>query len=438
VRIAFFLGAFPLVSETFILRQITGLMDLGHDVRIFAERPGVGSPVHPEVYRYNLLDRTAYLNLPGATEMELPVWPIYEKTWAPGSAVATWNGRRVLEALPAFVRCFTTTPALTLKALSESEFGYQAASLSSLYRLEMLCRKGGKFDVLHAHFGPIGSNFRLAKALFRVPLVVSFHGYDFGWWPRKNGADCYRQLWRDLDCATVNSDYTRSRVRALGCPEHKLHKLPVGLNPDDFPFRERILGHAETVRILTVARLVEKKGYEHCIRGIAELRHRAGNIHYTIIGDGPLRGSLESLIGELGLSSVVSVLGAVDSAEVRQRMSESHIFLLGSVTAGNGDEEGQGLVLQEAQACGLPVVATRHGPFPEGVLEGQSAFLVPERDARAMADRLFELIQQSQLWPDMGRRGRDFVLQHFDIRQLNVALTDLYSTVISRAHGSAG
>jgi colanic acid/amylovoran biosynthesis glycosyltransferase len=88
LRIAFLLGSFPVISETFILRQITGLLDLGHDVRIFANaRPEASAPVHPEVAKYDLLNRATYIDGPAESIFwELPVWPLTHRTWSPGAA----------------------------------------------------------------------------------------------------------------------------------------------------------------------------------------------------------------------------------------------------------------------------------------------------------------------------------------------------------------
>jgi colanic acid/amylovoran biosynthesis glycosyltransferase len=92
-----------------------------------------------------------------------------------------------------------------------------------------------------------------------------------------------------------------------------------------------------------------------------------------------------------------------------------------------GDQEGQGLVLQEAQACGLPVVATEHGAFPEGLVDGKSGFLVPERDTEALAARLQRLISNAAAWPAIGNAGRAFVQDRYDIRKLNHRLLSLYA-----------
>jgi len=102
-------------------------------------------------------------------------------------------------------------------------------------------------------------------------------------------------------------------------------------------------------------------------------------------------------------------------------------------TSVEGDQEGQGLVLQEAQACGLPVVATRHGAFAEGIINGKSGFLVPERDVEALVERLSFLIEHPEIWPAMGREGRAFVEAHYDIQQLNQQLVAIYTNAIKRS-----
>jgi len=229
---------------------------------------------------------------------------------------------------------------------------------------------------------------------------------------------------------TVNSDYTRSRVEKLGCPPEKLRRLPVGLDPAEFPCRERALSAGETVRLLTVARLTEIKGHEYAIRAVAKLKVAGTPIRYDVVGDGPLRKKLEELVRELGLETTVVFHGACVSDKIKVLYAQAHLFLLTSVSV-EGDQEGQGLVLQEAQACGLPVIATRHGALPEGLSDGQSGWLVPERDVAALEERLLFLIAHASDWSMMGRAGRSLVEQRYDIRNLNRQLGAIYAKAIA-------
>lgn len=433
MRIAFFVGGFPLISETFISRQISGLIDLGHEVDIFAEkRPPEEMPIHPEVLKYDLIAKTHYIDTPPASNYwEMPVLPISGQTWLPGSEKPEQNLNRIMHALPTILKCALRSPKVTADVLSSSKYGYQALSLSALYRLSKLCEQSKKYDVLHAHFGPNGNTFRFAKQLWKAPFVVTFHGYDFSIVPQKEGRNVYQNLFEIVDAVTVNSKYTRSQVESLGCPAHKIHKLAVGLNLDEFPFHGRELKPGEKVRVVTVGRLTEKKGLEYSIRAIANVREKHPEIVYDIIGEGALRPKLQDLIQQLAVGDVIRLHGARDTNYVRQIMEQSHIFVLSSVTAENGDQEGQGLVLQEAQASGLPILATDHNGFSESIAPNESGFLVPERDVAALSERLTYLLEHPHIWSKMGRAGRKYIGETYDIRMLNRQLVCLYEQIIN-------
>ncbi|PYX67457.1 MAG: colanic acid biosynthesis glycosyltransferase WcaL [Acidobacteria bacterium] len=431
LRIAVFVGTFPVVSETFIVRQIAGLFNLGHSVDIYADcRAEPNTPIPGEVEKHRLMDRATFMDMPPeSAPWEIPVWPLTGRTWPPGAEKSVHNSIRFARVIPKLLSCLKSHPALTMSVLKPSEYGYQAKSLSALYRLAKLTSMRRQYDLLHAHFGPIGNSFRFARQLWKAPLIVSFHGYDFSTFPRKHGGDFYVKLFATADVITVNSEYTRLQVEKLGCPPSKIQKLPVGLDLAEFPFHERSPKSGEPIRLLTVGRLVDIKGYEFAIRGYAKLKQRHSSLCYDIVGDGPLRQKMEKLISELNLQNSVTLHGARESAVVRRMMDGAHIFLLASVSI-DGDQEGQGLVLQEAQASGLPVIATQHGAFPEGVVAGESAFLVPERDPDAIAERLAFLIEHSETWPAMGQRGRKFVEQNYDIHKLNLQLAGIYEKAI--------
>src|SRR5947199_180766 len=186
LRIAMFVGSFPVVSETFILRQITGLIDLGHEVDVYADtRAEPGAAAQPEVAGYRLLERTTFMDMPAeSAPWEIPAWPITGRTWLPGTGTSSLNFFRVARVVPKWLRSFAKAPRLAMQVVRPSEYGFRATSLSALYRLAKLCGVSRRYDILHAHFGPVGNNFRFARALWTVPLVVTFHGSDFCVLPR--------------------------------------------------------------------------------------------------------------------------------------------------------------------------------------------------------------------------------------------------------------
>jgi colanic acid/amylovoran biosynthesis glycosyltransferase len=252
--------------------------------------------------------------------------------------------------------------------------------------------------------------------------------------PRREGRHCYARLFQTADLVTVNSNYTWNQVRSLGCVEAKLRKLPMGFDPGACSFAER--RPAPVIRLISVARLVTIKGHEYCLRAVAEARSHLP-LHYDVVGEGEERGKLETLTQELGLQDVVTFHGAMTGPALNSLLNAAHLFLLCSVDV-HGDQEGQGLALVEAQACGLPVIATRHGGLPESMIEGGSGWLVAERDVTALAGRIAEAVDCSNEWPAMGRRGRTWVEEHFDVRALNKRLADFYrESIMGRQHSRA-
>jgi colanic acid/amylovoran biosynthesis glycosyltransferase len=412
------------------------MMDLGHEVDIYSERsPNDDEPVHPEFERYALRERTTYLDTEMPAESghwSLPIQPVWGKTWLPGADRPVHNAVRVLRAMPTLLRSFASAPALTIEVLQPSVYSQQARTLEALYHLSSLSGRAGKYDVIHAHFGPVANNFRFAREVWNAPLVVTFHGYDYCMIPHERGRNVYDLLFQDADAVMAISDYARTKLEVLGCPTEKLRVLHAGVCLADFPYHRRTLGEGETVRILAVGRLVEKKGFEFAIRAIALVRRKYSNLRYDIIGDGPLRTALQRLVRELGLEEVVSLLGAADSDFIRERMAQAHLFLLASVTASDADQEGIPVSLMEAQATGLPVLSTNHSGIPELIADGASGTLVPERDTEALADRLVHMIEHSSEWPRMGREGRRIVEARFNVTALNHDLAQLYKEVCAK------
>jgi colanic acid/amylovoran/stewartan biosynthesis glycosyltransferase WcaL/AmsK/CpsK len=436
MRIAFFLHRFPSLSETFVLRQITGLLDLGHDIEIFSERrpPEDVELNPPEMAEYDLAERTTYLDTempPESGVWSLPVWPITGETWLPGAEQPIANRARIQHALPTILRCLDVAPELAIQTIDADQYGEQALSLEALYHLGSLLQRAGDYDLIHAHFGPVANNLRFARALWHVPMIATFHGYDYSMIPRTLGRGVYRRLFEEVDAVTTISEYARTQLVKLGCPAEKLHLTRMGLRLEDFPLSPRALNQGETVRILSVGRLVEKKGLEFALRAVALVSQQNKNLSYDIVGDGPLSPKLQQLIHDLNLESIVTLWGAQENSFVRQQMAKAHLFVLPSVTAGDGDQEGIPVSLMEAQASGLPVLSTRHSGIPELVIDGESGILVPEKDTQALTAGLLRLIGHPQDWARMGRAGRKIVEENYNIASLVPDLMKLYQATVS-------
>ena len=382
LRVACFVPSFPELSETFILRQIVGLLDRGHDVRIFAHEAAQGGRDHPDVERHGLLRRTRVIG---------------------GDAPSRPSERKGRAALGAFLRCL------------HPETARAAGGWGALVRTLSALRGEAPFDVVHCHYGVTGLRYGLAARLWDAPLVVSFYGYDVSRYPRERGERVYQPVFANAQRVISLSEHMDARLRALGCAPALLRRVPLAVDAADGPSEDTTARTARDgeapPRLLTVARLVEKKGIAVALHAIAQLRDMQTDVQYDVIGDGPLRAELESLCETLGLADRVRFLGAVPNAHVLRAMGEADLFVLPSVTAANGDEEGTPTVLLEAAYARLPVLATQHAGIPDIVADGESGVLVQEGDPDALADGLRTLITERQRWAAMGEAGRRLVIE---------------------------
>jgi colanic acid/amylovoran biosynthesis glycosyltransferase len=409
MRIAFLVNQFPSVSETFILNQITGLIDRGHEVDIYAGAPAETAEVHSEVERYHLLDRTYY-------------WPPM-----PHNPL-----NRILKGSRFFLENFSKEPAVLLRSLNVFHYGKKAAFLQLLYRAIPLLEKQ-PYDIIHCQFGPTGLIGEVLRAIGAIKgkLIVSFRGFDISRCLEGGDDHLYDRLFDTADLFLPVSENIKQKLIGLGCEEKKIVIHRSGIDCSEFSFSPRPIHSGGKIRILTVARLIEKKGVKYGIRAIAKLREIRRDIEYTVVGDGPLKGELIRLIQALDIGDEVELVGWKKHEDVIQVLENSDILLAPSVTARSGDQEGIPNVLKEAMAMGLPVVSTLHSGIPELIQDRVSGFLVPERDVDALAEKLKYLIEHQEMWSEMGSAGRKQVEENYDINKLNDRLIELYRQLLN-------
>jgi colanic acid/amylovoran biosynthesis glycosyltransferase len=218
----------------------------------------------------------------------------------------------------------------------------------------------------------------------------------------------------------------QDKLIELGTDPARTHVHHMGTSLRSIRFRPRYRGPHQPLFVLTVGRLVEKKGIEYGVEAIAQLARHGVDVRYNIIGDGPLRSRIESLIRSLGVEDRVHCLGWQDSRVVMAMMETADILLAPSVTTADGDQEGIPVTLMEAMAAGMLVVASRHSGIPELVEHGVSGILVPERNARVIAAAILNLVDDAVHWSEMSRAARDRVTEDFDIDRLNLELVERF------------
>jgi colanic acid/amylovoran biosynthesis glycosyltransferase len=301
-------------------------------------------------------------------------------------------------------------------------------SLRLFYLLLELAK--GNFDILQCHYGTIGLAGLFAKNVgISGKLCTVFHGFDLSRYLTDSNENPYRKLLQQGNLFLPISNLWRDKLIQLHCEPGRIIVHHMGIDLDKFAYTEKNITTGDTIKILTVGRLTEKKGHRYALEAIAKIIARRPNIEFLIAGDGPLRDELTALTRKLNIEKQVCFLGPLQQNEISALYQQAHIFLLPSVTAADGDQEGIPVVLMEAQACGLPVVATLHSGIPELVADGKSGFLVPERDADRVTEALEHLIKNPHLWKEMGRHGRDIVQQQYNIKTLNQNLAKIFQNL---------
>ncbi len=418
MRIAFFVDQFPSLSETFILNQITGLIDRGHEVDIYCDRPSNTNQMHPEVTEYQLLKRIYYTPVPG------------NLAW------------RCLKAIFLFLFNFAQAPATILRSLNffkyrRSFYGDLANFLTPLYLIIPLLKQQ-PYDIIQCHYGRNGLKAVLLKDLGAIEgkIVTTFHGYDISRYLQIHGEHIYDYLFERADLLQPISNYWYEKLISLGCDPNKvrIEVHHMGIDCTKFvPFLNQSTDSQE-VTIIGIARLVEKKGLCYGIQAVAQLlkKHPRLHISYQIVGDGVLRKELEAQIKQLEVTKEVELLGWKKQQEVQIIIGQADIILAPSITSEEGDCEGIPVSLMEAMAQGIPVVSTYHSGIPELVEDGVTGYLVPEKEVSELTQKLEYLVSNPRLRKQMGLAGRKKILQEYNIELLCDRLVKTYQQLLSK------
>lgn len=411
MKIGYLVGEFPRLSETFILDEVKEHRRNGVDLTVIA----LNAPVPGSNAAANI------------GNVDIPVLYVYRR-----------HGRMLrLERLWLAFLALATQWRLW-PVLFDARFGSGADRMNILgfaYRLRTVARQGG-IDLLHCHFG---TRAHLAAALRSLGLmdakiVTTFHGFDLSALIKRKGQDHYQLLFRFGALFLPISEMWARTLRELGCDPARIVVHRVGIDCALNEFRERRLDPRANapVKLISVGRLVEKKGHAYTLRALAELRRVRRDLSVTldIVGEGELMDALKAEAAELHLEDLVKFHGGLPHSRTLALLEDADVFILPSVTAGDGDMEGIPVSLMEAMARGMPVISTYHSGIPELVEDGVSGFLVPERDVPALAAAVQRAIDSAHKWPEIGRAGRRMVEHEFNRRKLGRRLIEHYGRLL--------
>jgi colanic acid/amylovoran biosynthesis glycosyltransferase len=349
----------------------------------------------------------------------------------PSETFVLAQARALSEYVPTFAGLERAHPSLPLPPelvlLSDSRPSisdlraklYRRTGIAPLFHGEA---KRARPDLVHAHFASGGrSALPLARAL-GVPLLVTFHGADVT--VQGLQKNYHKRLSEQGSLFLCVSQFIRDRALEAGFPAEKLRVHYIGIDRELFTPAS---SPEPPQGVLFVGRLVEKKGCEYLLRAMKLVQQAQPHCDLAIIGDGPLRHSLEALARDLNVRC--QFRGVQPAVVVRECLKKTRIFCVPSVTAANGDSEGFGIVFAEAQAMGVPVVSTTHGGIPEVVAHRLTGLLVPERDYEALAEALSLLLADADLWQRLRCAALQRMEQQFDLRTQTGLLEKIYKEV---------
>jgi len=409
LRIAMFVGSFPVLSETFIINQIVGLLDAGYQVSIFSLHEPRHSLTHPKVVEHNLTERCTYLRQSKAS-----------------------NASRLFGILTSLVtqpRWYTRRGRLLLRLCLKRTPGWERNATFKLAEQNLL---EGPFDLVHCQFGDLGQKVLplFESGVLNGKLITSIRGHDVTQSNRFD-RDFYAELVRRCALFMPVSESMRGKLIELGANSEKIRIVRSGIDCKRLSYTPPSNKATKQLRIVSVARLVEMKGIEFAIRAMAMLDAENVPFSYRVIGDGPLRYELESLSQELGLRHKVVFLGPQSHETVVQQLTQADVMLMPSVTASNGEQEGLPNAIKEAMALGVLVVASDHSGIPELVIPEVTGVLTQERDVEGIAKALRTLLRDRESWDSVAHSARRMVEDEYDLPVVQQELIAGYRSVFS-------
>jgi colanic acid/amylovoran biosynthesis glycosyltransferase len=287
-------------------------------------------------------------------------------------------------------------------------------------------------SLVHAHFA---YDAVWALPLCRrtgLPLVTTFHGADV-YNPNvvRSFRAAYAQLFARGARFLALGRRMLDRAVQIGCPCEKLRLVRLSVDVDEFAFSPRPPVRDRLV-LLFCGRLIEVKGLRYVIEAMARLKAMGTPAELRVIGYAdPPDQDYPALARDLGVSDCVAFLGYQPPAAVRRQMVQAHVFVQPSVTTANGIMEGaHPVTLIEAQATGCPVIATRHSDMPDAMCDGETGWLVDERQPEQIAERARWFWDRREDLDAFGRRAREYVVANHNAAVEGRNLEAIYDEVL--------
>jgi glycosyltransferase involved in cell wall biosynthesis len=408
--VVYVVGTYPLLTTTFIDREISALRGWGLDVRIVAaRRPPPDAPLSRQ--QQELARGTSYL---------IPIaWP----------CLVAAHLRYLLTRPHVYLGTLAHLvsrrhPDLRARAKTVLHFG------EGVYAAHLV--RDGDVRELHAHFADRAATIALvASRLLRRPFSLSVHA----------GADIFvrpvllREKFAEAHHVVTCTSHNKAHLARLVGErlDRKVSAIPHGL--DLTGYRPGPAANNGLPTVLAVGQLAERKGFAHLIAACAVVRNQGHRFECRVIGRGPQRAQLEDLVAAMSLADVVSLLGAVSHDVVIGHYRRATMVVLPCVRTADGDVDGIPNVLVEAMATGVPVVSSALPAVQELITDGVNGLLVPPGNVERLAAAMSRLLDDPQLRQRLGAEARRTVVERFDVEKNVRRLADTLWPDLAEANG---
>ncbi|MFO7568613.1 MAG: glycosyltransferase [Smithellaceae bacterium] len=335
--------------------------------------------------------------------------------------------------LPVWITNTFKMPVASLRVFLDKAIRLKLAEFVRIHNDAYLFDQGGDADIIHFQFATLANRYsQMVKYGFvhrNAAIACSVRGYDISRNAVVDEID-WNMLIKDVSLFLPVCDFFRPVLERKGFRKViRVVGSPVDTNKLFHRKKER--GTASTIRIVSVGRLIEKKGFDDALKALSIVKQSFGNFRYTIIGNGPLYRMLSNIIFEYGLSGQVDLKGEMPSGEALDVMAEADILIAPSKTGSDGEVEGIPNVLKEAMAMGLQVIATRHAGIPELISHGVNGLLVSENSPEEIAGAIEELIINRRAWAARAERAAISVLEQYAPDKTTQDLMDAYKSILN-------
>jgi glycosyltransferase involved in cell wall biosynthesis len=413
-QIGYLLRSYPRLSQTFILNEILALEQIGVPIQIFA----LTNPREKIVQRQ-------------VNQIRAPVHYL-DEFMQPRSVGHIFRehaevARRVLKGYLRSLFYLASHPNI--------DQGYNASSrwecfLLAVHLVSLLLANERqiekKVDHLHAHFAHDPT--LIAYLVYRmtgIPFSFTAHARDLYQVQEEVLADRIQEASAVITCCGANLEYLN---RIAPSQQSKVALVYHGVNLQDFQTRSNpeARSTSETAIILSVGRLVEKKGFQDLLQALFLVKERGERFQCVIFGDGPLCKPLQSWIEEHDMAEEVRLMGDITQQELISIYQSADLFVLTPVQTEDGDRDGIPNVLLEAMAVGLPVVTTAVAGIPELVENNQNGLIYQPHDVEGISSGIAELLRDAEKRRQLGRAASKKVAEQFDVTQAAQRLKALF------------